>query len=99
MDTGHFIRSKEDPVKAVRELGKRVFALHIKDEAKQEKRSHNVVIGKGHLDVVSLFKTLKKSKFPADGSMSLEYEANPKNPIDAMKACLAVAREAIAKAL
>lgn len=97
VDTGHFIRSKEDPVKAVRELGKRVFALHVKDEAKQEKRSHNVVIGEGHLDVSGIFEALLKIKFPADGSISLEYEANPENPIDDMKQCLVVAQEAIAK--
>jgi inosose dehydratase len=97
VDTGHFIRSKEDPVKAVVELGKRVFALHVKDEAKQEKRSHNVVIGSGHLDVPGLFQALVKIDFPADGSISLEYEANPENPIDDMKQCLVVAREAIAK--
>jgi len=69
----------------------------MKDEAKQEKKSHNVVIGSGHLDVLGLFKGLKKVGFPADGSLSLEYEANPANPIDDMKQCLAVAREAIAK--
>lgn len=97
VDTGHFIRSKEDPVKAVHELGPRVFGVHMKDEAKQEKKSHNVVIGSGHLDVLGLFKALKKVSFPADGSLSLEYEANPSNPIDDMKQCLAVAREAIAK--
>lgn len=97
VDTGHFIRSKEDPVKAVRELGKRVFALHIKDEEKQEKRSHNVVIGKGHLDVVGMFKALKKIDFPADGAISLEYEANPENPIDDMRQCIAVAKESIGK--
>jgi sugar phosphate isomerase/epimerase len=97
VDTGHFIRSKQDPVQAVYDLGKRVFALHIKDEAKQEKRSHNVVIGKGHLDVVGLFKSLKKIDFPADGAISLEYEANPENPIDDMRQCLSVATEAIGK--
>ena len=97
VDTGHFIRSKEDPVKAVHELGPRVFGVHMKDEAKQEKKSHNVVIGSGHLDVLGLFKGLKKVGFPADGSLSLEYESNPANPIDDMKQCLAVAREAIAK--
>ncbi len=97
VDTGHFIRSKEDPVKAVHELGPRVFGVHMKDEAKREKKSHNVVIGSGHLDVLGLFKGLKKVGFPADGSLSLEYEANPTNPIDDMKQCLAVAREAIAK--
>ena len=98
VDTGHFLRSGEDPVKAVRELGPRVFAAHIKDDVELGRGSKNVVIGKGKLDVVGLFKALKKVKFPADGSLSLEYEANPANPIDDMKACLAVAKEAIAKA-
>ena len=98
VDTGHYIRSGEDPVKAVLELGPRVFAAHIKDEkVANTAASDNVIIGKGHLDVVGLFKALKKVQFPAIGSLSLEYEANPKNPVDEMKACLEVAKEAIAK--
>ena len=97
VDTGHFIRSKEDPIEAVRKLGKRVFGLHIKDEEKQEKKSHNVIIGTGFLDLVALFKTLKEVGFPADGSVSLEYEANPDNPIDDIQQCLTAAEEAIAK--
>ena len=36
-------------------------------------------------------------EYKADGALSLEYEANPQNPIDEMKACLAAAKEAIAK--
>ncbi|MCA9204879.1 MAG: sugar phosphate isomerase/epimerase [Planctomycetales bacterium] len=98
VDTGHFLRSKEDPIKAVHELKGRVFALHVKDEEKLEKQSRNVVIGTGHLDLVGLFKALRETNFPADGALSLEYEANPKNPIDEMKACLVAAQEAIAKA-
>ncbi len=98
VDTGHYIRSGEDPVKATLEFGPRVFAVHIKDEkVANTPASDNVVIGKGHLDVVGLFKALKKIKFPAEGALSLEYEANPKNPIDDMKACLEVAKEAIAQ--
>lgn len=97
VDTGHFIRSQEDPVEAILKLNKRVFALHIKDEAKMEKVSHNTIIGEGHLDVVGVFKALKKVKFPADGSISLEYEANPQNPLDDIKQCIEVAKDAIAK--
>ena len=97
VDTGHFIRSQEDPVEAVLKLNKRVFALHIKDEAKMEKVSHNTIIGEGHLDVVGIFNALKKIKFPADGSIALEYEANPQNPIDDIKQCIEVAKNAIAK--
>jgi sugar phosphate isomerase/epimerase len=98
VDCGHFLRSGEDPVKCVLELGDRVYGVHIKDEKTTNTRdSSNVVIGKGHLDVVGLFKALRQVKFPADGALSLEYEANPKNPIEDMKACLEVAKEAIAK--
>jgi sugar phosphate isomerase/epimerase len=97
IDTGHFIRSAEDPVKAVHELRGRVFALHVKDEAEQRPDSHNVVIGTGHLDLVGLFKALKETEFPADGSISLEYEAKPDNPIEDMRECLEQAKKAIAK--
>ncbi len=98
VDTGHFIRSKEDPIEAIRRLNQRVFALHVKDEEKQEKESRNVIIGEGFLDLVEMFKTLRKIKFPADGAVSLEYEANPDNPIDDIQQCLVAARKAIAKA-
>ncbi|MBP86484.1 MAG: xylose isomerase [Planctomycetaceae bacterium] len=99
VDTGHCIRSGENAVEVVEKLGDRVFAAHLKDDThKGDKGSHNVVIGKANLDVVGVFKALKKVKFPADGSLSLEYESNPDNPIDDMKQCLVVARKAIAQA-
>jgi sugar phosphate isomerase/epimerase len=98
VDCGHYLRSGEDPVKCVLELNERVYGVHIKDEKETNTpKSANVVIGKGHLDVVGLFRALRQVKFPADGALSLEYEANPANPIDDMKACLEVAKEAIAK--
>jgi inosose dehydratase len=98
VDCGHFLRSGEDPVKCVLTLGDRVYGVHMKDEAETNTpKSANVVIGKGHLDVVGLFRALRQVKFPADGALSLEYEANPDNPIDEMKACLQAAKEAIAK--
>ena len=99
VDTGHFIRSGEDPVEAVRNIKDRVFAVHMKDDThKGDKGSHNVVIGQANLDVTGIFKALHDIKFPADGSISLEYESNPDNPIEDMKQCLTVARESIAKA-
>lgn len=97
VDTGHFIRSKEDPVEAVRRLEGRVFALHVKDEEKQEANSHNVIIGTGHLDLVGLFTALKETNFPHDGALSLEYEANPDNPVEEMRACLEAAKAALSQ--
>jgi len=97
VDCGHFLSSGEDPVKCILALGDRVYGVHLKDHEEVGKKSPNVIIGKGHLDVVGVFKALRQIRFPADGALSLEYEANPANPIDDMKLCLAVAKEAIAK--
>lgn len=98
VDCGHYLRSGEDPVKCVLAFADRTYGVHMKDEAETNTpKSANVVIGKGHLDLVGLFKALRQVKFPADGALSLEYEANPQNPIDDMKACLAAAKDAINK--
>jgi sugar phosphate isomerase/epimerase len=97
VDCGHFIASGEDPVRCVLALADRVNGVHLKDLAEFGKKSENVVLGRGHLDVVSLFKALRQIKFPADGALSLEYEANRDNPLDDLKACLAVVKEAIGK--
>lgn len=97
VDCGHFLRSEEDPVKAIRDLGPRVFGVHLKDDVAIGRGSKNVILGKGKLDVVGVFKALKEIKFPADGCLSLEYEAKPENPVEDMAACIEVAKEAIAK--
>ena len=46
---------------------------------------------------LGLIKTLRAIDFPSDGSISLEYEANPDNPIDDIQQCLAAAEEAVAE--
>ena len=43
-------------------------------------------------------KALRRVKFPDDGALSLEYEENPQDPIKDVKECLAIAKEADAKA-
>jgi len=99
VDCGHFLSSGEDPLRCLLTLAKRVHGVHLKDHAEFGKKSDNVVLGKGHLDVVALFKGLRQIQFPADGALSLEYEAHPDNPLDDLKASLAIAKEAIAKSL
>jgi sugar phosphate isomerase/epimerase len=97
IDTGHTLRSNEDPIEWVKSLGPRVFALHLKDVAEKTARTHDVVIGTAHLRLVDLFRSLRDAGFPDDGSISLEYESNPDNPIDDIKQCLVAAAEAIAQ--
>ena len=40
---------------------------------------------------------VRHSNAPRSAALSLEYEANRDNPIDDLKACLAVVKEAIAR--
>ena len=97
-DLGHYIRSAEDPVRAINLFSGRLYGIHLKDFAEQKAKTKGVILGQGHLDVAGVFEALKKVNFPADGCLSLEYEENPKNPLDDVKACLAAASEGAMKA-
>ncbi|MGD9647795.1 MAG: sugar phosphate isomerase/epimerase family protein [Pirellulales bacterium] len=98
-DLGHYIRSAEDPVRAIHLLEGRLFGIHLKDFAEQKGQTHGVILGQGHLDVVGVFKALKKVNYPADACLALEYEEKPDNPLDDIRACLAVASEGARKAV
>ncbi len=98
-DLGHYIRSAEDPVRAINLFEGRLYGIHLKDFAEQQDKTKGVILGQGHLDVVGVFKALKKVNFPADGCLSLEYEENPKDPLDDVRACLAAASEGAQKAV
>ena len=98
-DLGHYIRSSEDPVEVIHKLGDRLYCIHLKDFAEQKKKTHGVIICKGHLDVVGVFKALKKVRFPANGALSLEYEENAPNPIPDIQECLAITAVSAQKAL
>lgn len=98
-DLGHYIRTAEDPVRAIHLFEGRLYGIHLKDFAEQKAKAKGVILGQGHLDVVGVFKALRKVQFPADGCLSLEYEENPQDPLDDVKACLAVASEAAQRAV
>ena len=97
-DLGHYIRSGVDPVEVIYQLGDRLYGVHLKDFAEQKKKTEGVIIGRGHLDVEGVFKALKKIGFPADGALSLEYEENPKDPMEDIRTCMNVAAEAAQRA-
>lgn len=97
-DLGHYIRSAEDPVRAIRLFKGRLYGVHLKDFAEQKNETHGVILGEGHLDITGVFKALKEVDFPADGALSLEYEEHPENPLTDVQACLEAARAGAAKA-
>lgn len=98
LDTGHLIRAaqlgdKLDPAEQIRLMGKRNFGLHLKDHD-NEKRT-DVIFGKGVLDVPSVLKALREVSF--NGLISIEYEANPKDPVQDVQACLRIVKESVKK--
>jgi len=98
-DLGHFIRSGEDPIEAINTFEGRLYGIHLKDFAEPKADAKGVILGKGRLDVAAVFRALRRTRFPADGALSLEYEENPKDPMDEIRACLQAAAEGARQAM
>lgn len=93
IDIGHFARSRVDPVRAVRALGARAVAIHIKDV---DAGGQNTVVGEGTIDMPGVFAGLRSSGF--DGLVVLEYEGdldNMEKRLSGMRASLANMRRYI----
>lgn len=71
VDIGHFARSRVDPVAAIRALGRRAVAVHVKDV---DTAGENVVVGQGTIDMPGVFAALAETRF--DGLLVLEYEGD-----------------------
>lgn len=97
-DLGHYIRSAEDPVKAIHLFKGRLYGIHLKDFDAPRGNAHGTILGKGQLDVEGVFKALKKVEFPADACLAIEYEEHPDNPLADLKECMAIAAAAARKA-
>jgi inosose dehydratase len=100
LDTGHLIRSAQnpfnrrlDPAAEIRAMGPRNFGLHLKDH--DNERRVDVVYGRGVLNVENVIRALREVNF--QGYISIEYEANPANPSDDIRACLDVFRQTITR--
>jgi len=100
VDTGHYLRSDEDPVDAIERLGQRVFGCHLKDvktlttdDGKKSKQFK--ILGEGDLNLLGCLKALKKLDYQY--CLALEYEENEKNPLSDLEVCLKNVRAAAAK--
>lgn len=96
VDTGHYLRSDEDPVEAVQRLEKRLFGVHLKDvKTLPGNQKKFTIAGEGDLNVTSLLKALKAMNYSY--CVAIEYEENEKNPVSDIEACLAHVRECASK--
>jgi len=90
VDTGHYLRSNENPVEALERLADRVYGVHLKDVAGAKVFK---IVGEGDLDVPGCLKVLKKLNYQY--CLALEYEENPQNPVPDLEICLKNVREAM----
>ncbi len=97
-DLGHYIRSAEDPVRAIRLLEGRLFGIHLKDFSAQTADAKGVILGQGHLDLANVFRELRKVDFPRDACLALEYEEHAENPLEDVRQCLEAAAAAAQQA-
>jgi len=84
IDLGHSLRAGADVIAAIREAGAgaagpRLFGLHIKDLADATAKESQVAVGEGVMPVRGIFEALMEIKYP--GTVDLEYEIFPKDPM------------------
>jgi inosose dehydratase len=96
VDTGHFIRSGEDPVEAVKRLGPRVLGVHLKDFEGAGFFASGCLLGDGKLDLVRFFEALRSVGFGPDRALSLELEFGSDGLLDDVAICIDRAKRAIA---
>lgn len=92
IDTGHFLRSKEDPVRAAEVFKNRVYGVHLKDVKDAVKFA---ILGQGDLRVLDLLKALAAQKYKH--IVAIEYEEKPEDPMEDVEACLEYVRKTIAE--
>ena len=79
LDIGHAMRAGVEPEKAVKQYGKRIFDLHIKDVTKAEKDGMAIEAGRGIINFPAFVKALRKVDY--SGYCSIEFEKDMKDPL------------------
>lgn len=89
IDTGHALRSHEDPVAWAKALRGRVHNTHLKDV---KDATRFTVLGQGDLRLKPFLDELRAQDYK--GPLDLEYEENPADPMADLRACVAAVRNA-----
>jgi sugar phosphate isomerase/epimerase len=99
VDTGHYLRSDEDPVEALEVLKDRIHGVHLKDvrtvTSGGRRQKIFTILGQGELNIFKCLAILKQINY--QGCLALEYEENEKNPLSDIAVSLQAVRDAAAK--
>ena len=96
-DTGHWARSGQNPLDAVKALKGRLVSFHLKDlNAFGERDAHDVIWGTGVIDVKAILAEVYQQKVEKP-LFSIEYEHNWDNNAPDIAACVAYFDKAVAE--
>src|SRR5216684_3627231 len=90
IDVGHTVRAGTDVVEAIKQVGPRVFNVHMKDLASFTEKESQVEVGQGKMPVKKIFEALIGIRY--EGFVDLEYEINEKEPLPGVIESLAYMR-------
>jgi sugar phosphate isomerase/epimerase len=79
IDIGHCMRAGTDVVKAIHEVGPRLFNMHAKDLTSFTAKESQVAVGEGKMPMREIFQALIATKYP--GFVDLEYEVHGDDPM------------------
>jgi len=94
IDVGHTVRAGTDVVKAVREVGPRLYNVHMKDLTDFRNKESQVAVGEGLMPVRGIFESLIAIKYA--GFVDLEYEVHADDPMPGVIGSLAYMRGVLA---
>ena len=79
IDVGHTVRADTDVVDAIKQVGPRLFDVHMKDLTDFSAKESQVAVGEGKMPVRQIFETLIAIKY--QGYVDLEYEVHGDDPM------------------
>jgi len=94
IDVGHTVRAGTDVVEAIKQVGPRVFNVHMKDLTSFTEKESQVEVGQGKMPVKKIFEALMGIGYA--GFVDLEYEINEKEPLPGVIESLAFMRGVLA---
>jgi sugar phosphate isomerase/epimerase len=94
IDVGHTVRAGTDLVQAIREVGPRLFNMHVKDLTDFKSRESQVAVGEGIMPIREMFAALIAINYK--GFVDLEYEIHADDPMPGVIASFAYMRGVLA---
>src|ERR1700738_1482758 len=94
MDIGHTVRAGVDVVKAIHEVGPRLYNMHAKDLTSFTSKESQVAVGEGIMPMREIFQALIATNYK--GFVDLEYEIHGDDPMPGVIASFAYMRGVLA---